>query len=159
MVGFQTMVIMDLWGMAYHPVVVIALIYILLFNSISTCCGKWPIGLSPSFGPLRDISQCRLCYIPRDRPSVKIYRQIEIVGLAQLARYMAGLVNVSNAMWQWSSLLPLPLSNVIVTNVISTYLRDSPHWFHATQGYTIWDKIRFVVLTENFGSESINHGG
>ena len=37
-VGFQTMVIMDLWGMAYHSVVVIALIYILLFNSISTCC-------------------------------------------------------------------------------------------------------------------------
>ena len=32
------MVIMDLWGMAYHPVVVIAPIYILLLDSISACC-------------------------------------------------------------------------------------------------------------------------
>ena len=35
-VGFQTMVIMDLWGMAFHAVVAIALILSLLFISIST---------------------------------------------------------------------------------------------------------------------------
>ena len=39
------MVIMDLWGMAYHPVVVIAPIYILLFNSISTCCASSSVNL------------------------------------------------------------------------------------------------------------------
>ena len=38
MVGFQTMVIMDLWGMAFHAVVAIALILSLLFILISTYC-------------------------------------------------------------------------------------------------------------------------
>ena len=39
MVGFQTMVIMDLWGMFYHPVVVGARIFVLLLNFISAYCG------------------------------------------------------------------------------------------------------------------------
>ena len=37
-VGFQTMVIMDLWGMAFHAVVVIALVLALLFISIWAYC-------------------------------------------------------------------------------------------------------------------------
>ena len=37
-VGFQTMVIMDLWGMAFHAMVVIGLIPALLFISIWACC-------------------------------------------------------------------------------------------------------------------------
>ena len=37
-VGFQTMVIMDLWGMFYHPVVVGARIFVLLLNFISAYC-------------------------------------------------------------------------------------------------------------------------
>ena len=38
-VGFQTMVIMDLWGMAFHAMVVIGLIPALLFISTWACCG------------------------------------------------------------------------------------------------------------------------
>ena len=37
-VGFQTMVIMDLWGMAFHAMVVIGLIPALLFISTWACC-------------------------------------------------------------------------------------------------------------------------
>ena len=40
-VGFQTRVIMDLWGMAFHAVVVIALILSVLFISTSTCCVRY----------------------------------------------------------------------------------------------------------------------
>ena len=38
MVGFQTMVIMDLWGMFYHPVVVRARTFVLLLDLISAYC-------------------------------------------------------------------------------------------------------------------------
>ena len=48
-VGFQTMVIMDLWDMAYHAVVVIAPIYILLFNSTSTCCALGTLSFFMTF--------------------------------------------------------------------------------------------------------------
>ena len=37
-VGFETMVIMDLWGMAHHALVVIALFLLLLLESISSYC-------------------------------------------------------------------------------------------------------------------------
>ena len=37
-VGFQTMVIMDLWGMFYHPVVVRARTFVLLLDLISAYC-------------------------------------------------------------------------------------------------------------------------
>ena len=36
--GFQTMVIMDLWGMAFHVVVVITLFLATLFISTSAYC-------------------------------------------------------------------------------------------------------------------------
>ena len=39
-VGFQTMVIMDLWGMAFHAMVVIGLIPALLFISTWACCAE-----------------------------------------------------------------------------------------------------------------------
>ena len=39
MVGFQTMVIMDLFGMFYHPVVVRVRIFVLLLDLISAYCG------------------------------------------------------------------------------------------------------------------------
>ena len=38
-VGFQTMVIMDLWGMFYHPVVVRVRTFVLLLDLISAYCG------------------------------------------------------------------------------------------------------------------------
>ena len=38
MVGFQTMVIMDLWGMFYHPVVVRVRTFVLLLDLISAYC-------------------------------------------------------------------------------------------------------------------------
>ena len=37
-VGFETMVIMDLWGMTFDAVVVIALFLLLLLESISSYC-------------------------------------------------------------------------------------------------------------------------
>ena len=36
------MVILDLWGMVFHAMVVIAPIYILLLESIWACCGSNP---------------------------------------------------------------------------------------------------------------------
>ena len=39
-VGFQTRVILDLWGMTFHAMVVIALILALLLESISAYCGN-----------------------------------------------------------------------------------------------------------------------
>ena len=37
-VGFQTKVILDLWGMTFHAVVIIALVLALLLESISAYC-------------------------------------------------------------------------------------------------------------------------
>ena len=48
-VGFETMVIMDLWGITFHAVVVIVLALTLLFSSISTNSGS---GLALSLGVL-----------------------------------------------------------------------------------------------------------
>ena len=38
-VGFQTRVILDLWGMVFHAMVVFGLEVILLLESIWACCG------------------------------------------------------------------------------------------------------------------------
>ena len=54
MVGFQTMVIMDLWGMFYHPAVVKARIFVLLLDLISAYCDLYS-GLSNKCRPTRTL--------------------------------------------------------------------------------------------------------
>ena len=39
-VGFETKLIVDLWGMAFHAMVVIALFLVLLLNSILSHCAR-----------------------------------------------------------------------------------------------------------------------
>ena len=50
-VGFQTRVIIDLLGMAFHAVIVIALFLTSLFILVSTCCGA----LCVTVGKINDV--------------------------------------------------------------------------------------------------------